>query len=450
MKIPDDFILGAGTSAFQVEGATREDGRGPSIWDGFEGETGQTGEVASDHYHRYREDVALMADLGLDAYRFSIAWPRIFPTGKGKPNPKGLDFYSRLVDELLARNIEPWPTLYHWDLPAALQEEGGWENRETSERFADYTQTVLESLSDRVERWCTINEPWSATALGYQAGQHAPFLKKSAQTAIRVIHHFYLAHGLALERIRQRDPRLKAGIVLNPWIPLPLSYREEDLQAARAAWDKQVAWWFGPIYEGKYPEVNHKGVSLTFDHVQEGDLDRISARTDFLGLNMYYPGFVRASRTEDAAFEDYEALVNLPRSEMGWLSYPPGLSFLLTEVNHRYKPAEIYVTENGCADPDLLSDDGEIHDLFRQEYLRSHLLETLRAREEGVPVKGYFAWSLLDNYEWQKGYEKRFGLVYVDFKTLERKLKFSAEWYRRVARARRIGSSSPLIDDAGI
>jgi beta-glucosidase len=442
VRIPDDFVLGAATSAFQIEGALDVDGRGPSIWDQFSGPRGETGSISCDHYHRYAEDVELMSRLGLDAYRFSIAWPRIFPSGQGQVNQKGLDFYSRLVDKLLERGIEPWGTLYHWDLPLALHEKGGWESRETSNHFADYAETVLSHLGDRVSNWFTINEPWSVTVLGYQTGQHAPGKEGGSETALRVIHHLLLAHGKALERMRALSPKARAGIVLNPWIPLPLTYRAKDLQAAAQAWDEHVSWWFSALYEARYPDpADHCDMS----HVLPDDLRLISQKTDYLGLNMYFPGFVRSSEGQASSYQEYAALVNLPRSEMGWPSYAPGLSYLLSEVTRRYQPPEIYVTENGCAAPDILSDQGEIHDLFRQEYLRSHLLEALRARQEGVPLKGYFAWSLLDNFEWDRGYSKRFGLIYIDYQTQRRVLKSSAHWLAGVAATREIRASSPFV-----
>lgn len=440
MKIPKNFVVGVSTSAFQIEGALSEDGRGPSIWDDFRSRQGDTGRHACDHYHRYRDDVEQMAALGCDAYRFSVAWPRVIPDGRGKVNARGLDFYSRLVDCLLEHGIEPWVSLYHWDLPLSLEQSGGWDSRSTAEHFADYSQAVIEALGDRVHRWFTVNEPWSVTVLGYQTGAHAPGRKEGMQTALRVIHHLLLAHGKALERIKAAGEQHQAGIVLNPWIPMPLTQRGKDRQAATQAWDQQVCWWFDPLYRGRYPETLAGADSkLSFEHVQDGDMDVISAPTHHLGLNMYFPGFVRHSETGESPFEEYSPMVNLPRSEMGWLSFPPGLSYLLGEVTRRYKPARIYITENGCAAPDVADDRGEIHDLFRQEYLRAHLLEALLAREQGIPLGGYFVWSLLDNFEWDRGYAKRFGLISMDYSSMRRSWKASAHWFKHVMSERHLG-----------
>ena len=388
--------------------------------------------MACDHYHRFEDDVGWMARLGLDAYRFSIAWPRILPEGSGPINAEGLDFYSRLVDKLLEQNIQPWPTLYHWDLPLALEERGGWESRDTAERFADYAEIVVSKLGDRVQNWFTLNEPWSAIVLGYQTGQHAPGKTLSTQEALGVSHNLFLAHGQALERIRSLRKEHKVGIVLNPWIPLPLTRAEEDLEAARKAWNEQVAWWFDPVFAGKYPD------QTTVPGIREGDMDLISQPLDHLGLNMYFPGFVRASKSEGSGYEDYGPVVTLPRSEMGWPTYPAGLSFLLEEVHRRYSPPSIYVTENGCAAPDLISDRGEVHDLYRQDYIRAHLKEVLDSHRRGVPVKGYFVWSLMDNFEWDKGYGKRFGLLRVNYETMERSLKRSGDWYSQVCGTREL------------
>jgi beta-glucosidase len=442
VKLPSNFILGAATSAFQIEGALEEDGRGPSIWDRFAGQSGETGAMACDHYHRFEEDVEWMSRLRIDAYRFSIAWPRILPAGRGRVNHKGLDFYSRLVDKLLEHDIQPWATLYHWDLPLALEQAGGWESRETTQSFADYAEVVVSRLGDRVRHWFTINEPWSTIVLGYQTGQHAPGKKLSNQRALGASHHLFLAHGKALERIRSLRSEAEVGLVLNPWIPLPLTRSDEDLQAARLAWSDQVAWWFDPFFSGEYP--NNRSVP----GVRDGDLRLISQPIDHLGLNMYFPGFVRASESKECGYEDYGPMVTLPRSEMGWPSYPAGLSFLLEEVHRRYGATSIYVTENGCAAPDLKSDRGEIHDLFRQEYVRAHLREALSCRRRGVPVNGYFVWSLMDNFEWDKGYAKRFGLLHVNYDTMERSLKRSADWYSQICAAREVlGEPSPTLPE---
>ncbi|MFA5506253.1 MAG: GH1 family beta-glucosidase [Vulcanimicrobiota bacterium] len=440
MQLPEDFLLGVATSSFQIEGALDQDGRGPSIWDVFELANGDTGEKACDHYHLYREDVKLIKGLGASAYRFSIAWPRVVPDGEGKVNPKGLDFYSRLVDELLEQEIEPWATLYHWDLPLALHEKGGWKSRETALRFAEYTNHILDALGDRVKHWFTLNEPWCTAILGYQTGEHAPGERADTATVLKIIHNLLLAHGYSLQQIREAGDDHLAGIVLNPWIPLPLTESREDREAAERAWQEQVGWWFEPLFEGHYPSNVKMIRQSEMPEILDGDLELISAETDFMGLNLYFPGFVRhAPEAAPFYYEECGSLVNLPRTEMGWHVYPPVLSYALAQISKRYKPKAIYVTENGCATPDLLDDRGGINDLFRKEYLRTHMLEALRSREqEGVPLKGYFVWSLMDNYEWQYGYSKRFGLVHVDYDTLERTPKTSARWFAGLARKRRV------------
>lgn len=437
MRIPDDFLLGAATSSFQIEGALTEDGRGPSIWDDFPASLGHDGSVACDHYHRLEQDVRLLKDLGVDAYRFSIAWPRIVPEGRGRVNPAGLDFYSRLVDLLLDHSIEPWATIYHWDLPLPLHEEGGWRRREIAQDFGDYTAAVLERLGDRVHHWFTINEPWCAAILGYQTGEHAPGEQHDEATVLSVIHNLLLAHAASMERIRAHGDH-KAGIVLNPWLPLPLTDDPDDQAAAERAWTEQVGWWFQPLFRGTYPVEVWAAREATAPDVREGDLERICAPTDFLGLNLYFPGFVRAAPDQPFGYERCEEFVHLPRTEMGWQIYPPIMSFCLRQVHRRYGPESIYITENGCALQDTPDDQGRIHDLGRKEYHRSHLADALSVREEGVPLDGYFAWSLMDNFEWQYGYTRRFGLYYVDFVTQQRTPKASALWYSRLTRQRTI------------
>lgn len=440
LQLPEDFVLGVATSSFQIEGALHEDGRGKSIWDDFLVQNSDTGEPACDHYHRYSDDVNIIKKLGADAYRFSIAWPRVVPDGSGPRNQKGLDFYSRLVDELLKNGIEPWATLYHWDLPLALHREGGWKKRETADRFAEYAEHVLDALGDRVKHWFTLNEPWCSAILGYQTGEHAPGEKADTRTVLNVIHNLLLAHGKAMLRIRAAGADHRAGIVLNPWIPLPVSGRAADCEAAERAWQEQVGWWFDPLYSGHYPHGVSQVRESQMPDIVDGDMELISTDTDFLGLNIYFPGFVRdAPDKAPFYYEECSALVNLPRTEMGWHVYPPVLSYALTQVSQRYSPKELYVTENGCAAPDMIDDRGEVNDLFRQEYLRTHMLEALRSREQAqVPLKGYFVWSLMDNFEWQYGYSKRFGLVHVDYGTQKRKPKTSARWFAGLASKRRI------------
>jgi beta-glucosidase len=441
-RIPEDFLLGAATSAYQIEGAVASDGRGPSIWDTFCRQPGRifgghTGDRACGHYHLFRDDVRLMKELGLQAYRFSIAWPRLFPTGKGRPNRKGLDFYSRLVDALLAAGIQPWATLYHWDLPQALQDRGGWQVRETAAAFADYAGWTAARLGDRVHAWMTLNEPWCSAVLGHGTGEHAPGLRLDGKGLNEVIHHLLLGHGLAVQALRAAGAA-RVGIVLNPMVPMPLTDDEGDLLAAEAAWRDLNDWWFEPLYAGRYPERGLRGRPQDAPDIQPGDLQTIASPTDFLGLNVYFPTFVRADPLGryPYSYRDTTSWSDLPRTAMGWPVYPAVLYQALMEVWRRYRPPALYVTESGCATDDAPAPDGQVHDRFRREYLRQHLGEALRAREHRAPVKGYFVWSLLDNFEWAHGYSKRFGLCYVDYASLSRTPKASARWYARTLRTR--------------
>lgn len=441
-RLPDDFLIGAATSSFQIEGALHTDGRTASIWDAFPVRHGDTGAQACEHYKRYHEDVALMKELHLQAYRFSIAWPRVHPTADQKLNRAGLDFYDRLVDELLASGIEPWATLYHWDLPLWLHHQGGWENRDIVSAFEEYCADCVEVLGDRVGHWFTINEPWCVAVLGYQTGEHAPGFCLSKQRVLAIIHHLLVSHGAGVRAIRAHSSKHRVGAVLNPWIPMPLTNSSEDLEAAEQAWAEHVGWWFEPIYHGQYPELVGKAWRDDLPQVQEHDMALISQPCDFLGLNLYFPGWVRhAPGQETFSYEECGAHVELPRTEMGWQVYPPFLHYALERIHHLYEPGPIYMTENGCATHDRPDETGDVHDLWRKEYLRTHLSQLLDLREEGVPVNGYFAWSLLDNFEWQHGYSRRFGLVRVDYETQERRPKASARWYATVARDRLLHSS---------
>lgn len=439
--IPENFILGAATSAFQIEGAVHADGRCQSIWDVFQTLNGDTGEEACDHYNRSSEDVAMMKDLGLQAYRFSLAWPRINPTEKQEVNQPGLDFYDRLVDELLAADIEPWVTLFHWDLPLWMEEKGGWQNREVVERFGLYTEQCLERLADRVSHWFTLNEPWCSSILGYQTGEHAPGLQLTQRGVLNVIHNHLLAHGTAVRAIRARPEELKVGPVLNPWIALPLTNSEDDILAAESAWLEHVGWWFDPLYRAEYPSELLEFRAPDLPPIQDNDMKLISQPCDFLGLNLYFPGFVRYKANHTPLqYEECGHLVDLPRTEMGWHVYPPVLSYALERIQRFYSPGPLYITENGCAMIDHSDEQDRVHDRWRQEYLRTHIDQLLTLREHGVDVGGYFAWSLMDNFEWQYGYEKRFGLVRVNYETQERTLKGSARWYRSCLADRKLYS----------
>jgi beta-glucosidase len=431
LAFPPHFVWGAATAAYQIEGAVQEDGRGESIWDRFTAtpskvRNDESGAIACDHYHRYKEDVALMAELGLRAYRFSIAWPRILPTGRGPVNDKGLDFYDRLVDELLDHGIEPYATLYHWDLPQILEDEGGWVNRDTVEAFADYTGIVVRRLGDRVHNWITQNEPQVVSWMGYGWGKHAPG-RTGQSNAIAAAHHVLLAHGRATEVIRRESPGAQVGITLNMTPIYPASDRAEDVAAARLVDGTGNRWFADPVFRGEYPADILELYAEHAPPIRDGDMRTISTPIDFLGLNNYSRNVVRADpasgrpthvRVEEAEYTD-----------MDWEVYPQGLRDLLVRVHRDYAPKRIYVTENGSSFRDVRMHDGSVQDPERQRYLEGYLGAASSAIAEGVPLAGYFVWSLLDNFEWAQGYWMRFGIVYVDYRTLERVPKESARWY---------------------
>lgn len=432
---PSDFIWGTATASFQVEGAANEDGRGTSIWDTFcrtPGRVafGHTGDVATDQYHRYAEDVALMRDLGLHSYRFSVAWPRILPEGYGERNPKGFDYYDRLVDELLANGIEPAVTLYHWDLPQRLQDEGGWPERETALRFEEYAKTVFDALGDRVTRWITMNEPWCVTFLSHMIGAHAPGLQDK-QAAYRAIHHVNLAHGLAVRVFREGGYEGEIGTTLNLMTPRPATNREEDVLAADRAADRDSRMFLDPLLGRPYPGRHlaaHPDVSLP---IEEGDTELIAGRIDFLGMNYYNE---RAVAYDPDAPEQFTRVPSYhPETRMGWPIVPDGLYRQMHWVQKETGGIPVYVTENGCAYDDRLSDDGtRVHDPERIDYLRRHFRVLARAIEDGIPLKGYYLWSLIDNFEWAFGYTRRFGIIFCDYTDLRRVPKDSYYFYREV------------------
>jgi beta-glucosidase len=445
-QFPPGFRWGVATASYQVEGAVTEDGRGPSIWDTFShtpGAThnGDTGDTACDHYRRYDDDVALMQHLGVDAYRFSIAWPRIQPTGTGPALAPGLDFYERLVDSLLAADIAPVATLYHWDLPQALEDRGGWMNRDTAARLADYAGLVAERLGDRVDQWITLNEPFVVTALGYGLGVHAPGHQLLGK-AFPVAHHQLLAHGLATGALRAAGISGRIGIT-NAMAPVhPATGSEEDAVAA-ATMDTLQNWTYGdPLLLGRYPanvpDVYGEGALSV---VHEGDLALIAAPVDFLGVNYYSPRPVRAD--PDGPLGASEAEVpGAPVTAMGWPVVPAAFTELLLTLAERYTDAlpPIYITENGAAFDDQPDAEGRVHDSDRIGYIDSHLRALHSAMAAGIDVRGYFCWSLLDNFEWAEGYAKRFGLVRVDFETLDRTPKASYDWYRSFIARHRDGA----------
>jgi beta-glucosidase len=436
-----DFVWGAAVSAYQIEGAVQEDGRGESIWDRFSAAPGHvlhgdTGTVACDSYHRYPEDIRLMKELGLDAIRFSIAWPRVLPEGRGRPNAPGLDFYDRFVDALLAAGIEPFVTLYHWDLPQRLEDEGGWPARGTAGAFADYVEVVHSRLGDRVHSWITQCEPWVIGWLGYGTGEHAPG-RRSDRDALAAVHHVLLGHGLAAEVLR-RDPDARVGITIDLAAVRPASDSEADRAAAVHVDGSRNRWILDPVLRGAYPDdlADYYGPLLPV--IDDDDLALISAPLDFLGINYYTRNLVRAGRNGGAPVP-----VEATRAEhtaMGWEVYPEGLFDLLLRLQDEYTPPPIYITENGAAYHDVVSN-GAVDDADRIRYIDRHLAAVARAIANGVDVRGYFLWSLLDNFEWAWGYSQRFGIVHVDFETLERLPKASYDWYGQLI-ARQRGRAS--------
>lgn len=430
---PADFLWGTATASYQIEGAVLEDGRGASIWDTFSHTPGRvkggdTGDIACDHYHRWESDLDLMKRVGVNAYRLSIAWPRVIPNGRGNVNTKGLAFYDRLIDGLLERQIEPWVTLYHWDLPQALQDRGGWGSRDTAHALADYTQAVTAALGDRVRNWITINEPWCVAYLGYGVGIHAPGMKDVA-LSLRAAHHALLAHGLAVPIVRENARDAKVGITLNLTPGYPVTDSEEDATATHTFDGFFNRWYLDPVHGRGYPSDMLEAYGPIAPQVAPGDLATIGVPTDFLGVNYYTRSHIRHDPTQALNVSQIEP-AGLERTFMGWEVYPDGLRDLLLRLKNDYGDQVIYVTENGAAFQDTIAPDGSIQDLSRQDYLERHLEACRQAINHGAKLKGYFAWSLMDNFEWAEGYEKRFGLTYVNFETQERRLKQSGEWFR--------------------
>ncbi|MGZ8982682.1 MAG: GH1 family beta-glucosidase [Methylotenera sp.] len=431
----NDFRWGCSTSAYQVEGAIDVDGRGASIWDKFCEQPGvirdgSSGAVACDHYNRWSQDLDLASDLGLNSYRFSIAWPRIFPNGHERvPNSKGLDFYSRLVDGLLSRGLDPWLTLYHWDLPQALQETGGWKNRDTAAAFADFAHAVSHHLGDRVKHWITHNEPWCTAFLGHYEGIHAPG-EKNLGAALQVCHHVLLSHGMAIPAIRNNAPGAKIGIALSLHPLKSASGQQQDIDATIRHDGLRNRWFLDPLHGRGYPAEMWQMFGKDAPVVKDGDLATIATATDFLGVNYYFPETVANAPGEGPVSTRVVALDNIERTGFGWEVSPEGMVTLLSRIARDYSPSEIYITENGSTYGDIVTKDGRIDDLKRRSYLVRHLAALREAIASGIPVKGYFAWSLLDNFEWAEGYSRRFGLVHVDYPTQQRRLKLSGEWYR--------------------
>jgi beta-glucosidase len=446
-SLPTDFRWGVATSAYQIEGAYAEDGRGLSIWDTYcrtpgMVEDGDNGDVACDHYHRMPADIALIKSLGVDVYRFSVAWPRVQPGGRGPVNVAGLDFYDRMVDELLRSDVDPWVTLYHWDLPQELEDAGGWPARDTAYRFADYAMLVFDRLQDRVRTWTTLNEPWCSAMLGYYEGRQAPGRQNFAD-AMDAVHHLLLGHGLAAQRMREAATEpIQLGITLNMGTAMPATESLADQEAARRADGLGARIYLDPLLRGQYPgdildDLSLRGIKLP---VIDGDLAIISQPIDVLGVNYYsshrFSGVDADGRTEDADGNPVSATVPFgrPVTAMDWEIVPEGFTQLLVRLSKEYPGIPLVITENGAAFDDLPDPSGFVADHDRTAYLSAHIAAVAAARQQGADVRGYFAWSLMDNFEWSYGYAKRFGLVHVDYETQVRTPKQSALWYRDTVR----------------
>jgi beta-glucosidase len=438
VAFPPRFVWGAATAAYQVEGAIAEDGRGESIWDRFThspGTTadGETGDVACDHYHRLNPDLDLFKELGLKGYRFSIAWPRIFPEGKGRANPKGVDFYHRLVDGLLERGIEPYATIYHWDLPQALEDRGGWGSREVVDRYVDYAAFLFEALGGKIKKWITHNEPWVVAFLGHSSGQHAPG-KKDGPLAVQGSHHLMLSHARAVQAFRQISKAGEIGITLISTLSQPASDTPEDRAAALRYDGHFVRWFFDPVLKGSYPEdmLRLYQSKLKSPQIEPGDMEQIArARVDFVGLNYYTRSVVRSAPGSSFLECDFVR----PKgqyTEMDWEVYPDGLYDMLVRLDREYGKPRIVITENGAAFKDDRRIGETVQDEDRIQFLKAHFAAARRAIRDGVRLDGYFVWSVMDNFEWALGFTKRFGVVHVDYETLRRTWKKSAFWLRDV------------------
>jgi beta-glucosidase len=449
---PSDFLWGTATASYQIEGAASVDGRGVSIWDTFsktEGKVknGDTGDMACDHYNRFPEDIALMQELGVKAYRFSIAWPRLFPQGDGVREERGFDFYNRLINALIAAGIEPMVTLYHWDLPQTLEDKGGWANRETAYAFADYAAACAQAFGDRIKNWITINEPWCVSWLGYSIGVHAPG-KKDYRSAVAASHHTALAHALATRSIKAAQPTAKVGITVNMTNYVNENPEDPSLPEVIDLLDGNInRWWIGAIQKGEYPATLIAAYGdLVEGTILPGDMELLQCDNEFLGVNYYSDSFVRSARPEDKPFSesaylplDVRANTSIPErftgklTDIGWPVTPHGLKNLVLRIHNDW-PAitAINITENGCAINDEPDASGVVNDQRRVDYLRAHLTELSEAIKLGAPVKAYFAWSLLDNYEWAEGYSQRFGIIHVDYQTQKRTIKASGYEYKKI------------------
>ena len=443
-RFPSDFIWGAATASYQIEGAWNEDGKGESIWDRFSHTEGKVagadnGDIACDHYHRWREDVDLIKNLGLKAYRFSVAWPRILPTGRSQVNQPGIDFYSHLVDGLLEAGIRPFITLYHWDLPQRLQDAGGWPARLCVEAFAEYADIVSRALGDRVKDWITLNEPWVSAFIGYWEGRHAPG-HTDLHEALAASHHMLLAHAQALPVIRRNCPGANVGITLNLTPQEPASPSKADLKAT--IWmDGYVNRWFlDPLAGRGYPQDMVTDYHDLMEFVLQGDMKQISSPIDFLGINNYTRGINRSKEIREEDNDPVTVSRGAEITEMDWEVYPPGIFNLLERLHTDYHFQAYLITENGASFVDTVDPEGQVIDPERLSYIQRHLDMVSKAIDLGIPVKGYFAWSLMDNFEWALGYQQRFGIVYIDYQTLQRIPKSSAKWYRKMIQENTRGS----------
>jgi beta-glucosidase len=459
-RFPEGFLWGAGTSAYQIEGAVNEDGRGRSIWDVFTHTPGnvrggETGDIACDSYHRLADDVACLAELGVGAYRFSIAWSRVLPSGRGPVNQAGLDYYRALVDQLHAHGIIPVATVYHWELPHALEEEGGWASRDTAELLAQYAGVLADALGDRVGMWTTLNEPKQSVHQGYRLGTHAPG-HRDLGLAAAATHHLLLGHGLALQALRAALPAtVPIGIALDPHPYRPLGEDAEPVAAQLDVDHNRIC--MDPVLHGTYPAEAQPDLLPPDALIHDGDLAAMSAPVDFLGVNYYRPHYIRSGdwsnlRLGESLVPDQPGFVEYlpperPQTVMGWLVEPDGLYEILLRLHRETRGLPLYITENGCAAEDYVNPDGDINDTERVDFIHGHLDATLRAIEEGVDVAGYFHWSLLDNFEWAWGYRRRFGLYYVDYGSQRRLPKRSAAFYAGIARSGELPALNPLVAD---
>ncbi|MFA9398233.1 MAG: GH1 family beta-glucosidase [Clostridiaceae bacterium] len=437
----DDFTFGVATAAFQIEGAYNEDGKTPSIWDTFCDKPGKvfngdTGKIACDHYHRYKEDVKLLNYLGVDAYRFSISWARIFPK-KGEFNPKGIEFYKNLISELKLNGIKPVVTLYHWDLPQWAEDLGGWLNRDCISWFDKYCNKIFDELGNSVFMWITHNEPFCASFLSYAFGEHAPG-HKDTKEALIVAHHLLLSHGLAVKSFRKKKLNSKIGITLNLAPAYPYSNDEKDINIAKNSDGFLNRWFLDPVLKGFYPEdmiESYESKIGNLDFILPGDLETISEESDFLGINYYSRSVVKYNESFDNNFESVD--IAKEKTAMGWEIYPEGLYNILNKIKNEYSNIPIYITENGAAFDDKV-EENSVHDIKRKKYINEHLKQGLKFIENGGNLQGYFAWSFMDNFEWAHGYSKRFGLVHIDYDTQKRTLKDSALWYKDVIKNRKL------------